>query len=281
MNKKIFLCAINNISSGNCSEDCKFCTQSAKNNIDIERYKYKDISQIVAEAALATKNKAIGYCLVTSGKGLNDKTLEFVIKAAHEVKLNFPNLSLIGCNGTATLDQLIELKKAGIDNYNHNLETSREFYPTITTTHSWEERFETALNAKKAGLKLCSGGIFGLGESDQDRASLIASLKELDPMSIPINFFISNPNLPIKGDKINIEVALDIINTIAQNIPNAMLMVAGGREQIFTNHEKALYTSKASAIVIGDYLTTAGESAKKDLEMIQSLGLELANNCHE
>ena len=281
MSKKIFLCAINNISSGNCSEDCKFCTQSAKNNIDIEKYKYKEISQIVAEAAMATKNKAIGYCLVTSGKGLNDKTLDFVVKAAREVKLNFPNLSLIGCNGTATLEQLKELKKAGIDNYNHNLETSREFYPTITTTHSWEERFQTALNAKEAGLKLCSGGIFGLGESSTDRASLISSLKELNPMSIPINFFISNPKLPIKGDTITLEEAIDIINTIGENIPDAMLMVAGGREQIFTNHESELYNSKASAIVIGDYLTTSGQSAKRDLEIIQSLGLQLANNCHE
>ena len=281
MSKKIYLCAINNISSGNCSEDCKFCTQSARNSVDIKKYKYKSIDKILSEAAQAAANKAIGYCLVTSGKGLNDKTLEFVAKAAYEVKRKFPNLSLIGCNGTASLEQLKELKKAGIDNYNHNLETSREFYPNITTTHTWQERFDTAINAKEAGLKLCSGGIFGLGESLEDRASMINSLQELEPMSIPINFFISNPALPIAGDKIGLEEAIEIINTIGDKIPKAMLMVAGGREQIFSGYEKALYNSKASAIVIGDYLTTSGEVANKDLEIINSLGLSLANNCHE
>ena len=152
-NKTIYLCAISNIESGTCNEDCKFCTQSVKYKADIQRYKKKDIDTIVAEAKTARANKAIGFCLVTAGKGLTQERLEFVCEAARAVKAQNLGLKIIACNGTASLEQLKELKKAGVDNYNHNLETSREFYPTIVSTHSWDERYQTCLNAKEAGLK--------------------------------------------------------------------------------------------------------------------------------
>jgi len=277
--KKIFLCAINNISSGNCSQDCKFCTQSAKNSIDIDKYRYKNIETIVQEAKRAYANKAIGYCLVTAGKGLDDKSLEFVTKSARAVKKALPSLSLIGCNGLASKEQLLELKKAGIDNYNHNLESSKEFYPSIVSTHKWEQRYQTSLNVKEAGLRLCSGGIFGLGESMSDRNSLINSITQLKPHSIPINFFISNDSLPINQPKITQEEAVEIIKKIRVKNPNAMIMIAGGRELIFGNNYKNMFDSGADAIVIGDYLTTNGFKAKHDLDMIDQLGLSLATNC--
>ena len=198
----IYLCAISNISSGNCSEDCKFCTQSAHYNTDINKYKQKDILTIIDEAKKAKQNKAVGFCLVTSGKGLNDKKLEYVCKVAYEVKKNV-DISLIGCNGTASKEQLLELKKSGIENYNHNLETSKEFYPSICSTHSWEERYETCLNAKEVGLNLCVGGILGLGESEKDRYSMLNSIKELNPKSIPLNFYIPNNKLPLLQNSIS------------------------------------------------------------------------------
>ena len=151
---KIYLCAISNIESGTCNEDCKFCTQSVKYKADIQRYKHKSIEQILLEARNVRANGAVGFCLVTAGLGLTDKKTEFIAKVAHAIKSENLGLRLIACNGTATVEQLKELKKAGVDNYNHNLETSRSFYPTICTTHTWDERYQTCLNVKEAGLKV-------------------------------------------------------------------------------------------------------------------------------
>ena len=196
-NNTIYLCAICNIESGTCNEDCKFCTQSVKYKADINRYKKKAIEDIVTEAKQARENKAIGFCLVTAGKGLTDDRLAFVCEAARAVKKENLGLKIIACNGTATLDQLKALKEAGVDNYNHNLETSRDFYPSICTTHHWDERYQTCVDAKKAGLKLVCGGIFGLGESQEDRISMIEAIASLEPMNVPINFFHPNEALPI------------------------------------------------------------------------------------
>jgi len=279
--KKVYLCAINNILSGNCNEDCAFCTQSVKHKANINRYKFKPINQILKEASEAVKNGAIGYCLVTAGKGLDDKKCEFVAKAAFEIKKVFKNLNLIACNGTATLEQLKYLKEHGISSYNHNLETSKEYYPKICTTHTWQERFQTCLNVKSANLKLCSGGIFGLGESLEDRDSLIDSIKELNPNSVPINFFIPNSALPIKKRNINYSEALEVIKKVSNALPNAKIMVAGGREQIFDTEQKELEMFKAGAnsIVIGNYLTVNGLEPELDKIRLKNLGFTIETTC--
>jgi biotin synthase len=276
---KIYLCAIANIESGTCNEDCKFCTQSVKYKADINRYKRKDISDIVREAELSFQNKAVGFCLVTAGKGLNDKRLEFVCKAAYAVKKAVPQLSLIACNGTATVEQLKELKNAGVDNYNHNLETSKEYYSKICTTHSWNERFETCLNIKKAGLNLCSGGIFGMGESETDRLSMLNSLQELNPVSIPLNFFHPNKALPLPNNTLDRQQAFDIIKSTRELLPNSMIMVAGGREITFGNEQYEIFKYGANSIVIGNYLTTEGKVAENDIKTILDLGYEIAKDC--
>jgi len=279
-NKKIYLCAICNIESGTCNEDCKFCTQSVKYHADIARYKKKEIDLIVAEAKKARENKAIGFCLVTAGKGLTDKRLAFVCEAARAVKKENLGLKLIACNGTASLEQLQELKKAGVDNYNHNLETSRDFYPTIVTTHTWDERYQTCLNAKKAGLKLVSGGIFGLGETQEDRISMLESLASLEPMNVPINFFHPNKALPIVSNSVTKEEAFELIELARKMIPNAhKIMVAGGREIMFGEEQYKVFEHGANAVVIGDYLTTVGNQASKDIEAIESFGYSIAQTC--
>jgi len=132
--KQIFLCAINNILSGTCN---KFCTQSVRYHADIERYSYKAIDQIVSEAKEARANGALGYCLVTAGKGLDDKKVDFVARTAEAIKAEVEGLNLIACNGTANKEQLRYLKEHGIDSYNHNLETSERYYPQICQTHGW------------------------------------------------------------------------------------------------------------------------------------------------
>jgi len=281
--KKVFLCAINNILSGNCLEDCKFCTQSVRYKADIKRYKFKPIEQIIKEAKEAKANGAIGYCLVTASKGLDDKKCEEIAKIAHILKKELNDLNLIACNGTATKEQLRHLKAHGVDSYNHNLETSKEYYPEICTTHTWSERYETAQNVKEVGLKLCCGGIFGMGESQKDRNSLIASIASLKPESIPINFYIPNPSLPLKERNINYQEALEIISKVKELMPKARIMVAGGREQVFSNDTKELemFKAGANAIVIGNYLTVAGLKPELDKQRLARLGLEVAVSCHD
>jgi len=275
--KKIFLCAISNIRSGACNEDCRFCTQSVKWGADISRYKEKAVETIVKEAKMAKSNKAAGFCLVTSGKSLDGKTLEYVCRAARAV-LKEVDISIIACNGTADKESLNELKKAGVKIYNHNLETSREYYPKICSTHTWDERFETCENVKSAGLQLCCGGIFGMGESEDDIESMIKSLKKLSPNGIPLNFFIENEKLPLKATH-DREFALKIVRRFANEFKEAIIMLAGGRERVFGNEWTTALKSGANSIVIGDYLTTKGEKADKDLQILIKEGFEIANEC--
>ncbi|GAX88341.1 biotin synthase [Lebetimonas natsushimae] len=274
---KVFLCAISNIRSGACKEDCKFCTQSVRWGADIKRFKEKSIETIVNEAKLAKKNKAAGFCLVTSGKGLDDKTLEYVCRASKAI-LKEVDITLIACNGTATKEALIQLKNCGVKIYNHNLETSQEFYPQICSSHSWDERFITCENIKSVGLKLCTGGIFGMGESEKDRESLINSLKKLNPDGIPINFFIENEKLPLKATH-NKKFAINIIKKIRATFPNSIVMMAGGREIVFGEDWIEGIRAGANSIVIGDYLTTRGERPDRDIEILKNYNIEIADAC--
>ncbi len=276
--KDIFLCAICNIESGTCNEDCKFCTQSVKYKADIVRYKRKAIEQIVEEAKRARANHANGYCLVTAGKGLDDKRLEFVCEAARAVKKENLGLILIACNGTASVEQLKALKEAGVDAYNHNLETAEDFYPEIVTTHTWAERYQTCLNVNEVGLRLVTGGIFGLGETQEQRISMIKSLASLNPRNVPINFFHPNEALPIVENSITREEAFELIELTRKMIPNAeKIMVAGGRELMFGEEQYKVFEHGANAVVIGDYLTTEGRGAKDDIEGIQAAGFDITS----
>lgn len=275
--KTVFLCAICNINSGTCNEDCKFCSQSVRYKADIERYKQKPIEEIVKEAHIARKNGALGFCLVTSNKGLDDKVLEFVSRVAHAINKEDLGLRLIACNGTATKEQLLELKKNGIKAYNHNLETSKNFYPKICSTHPWEERYETCQNVNEAGLVLISGGIFGLGETQEDRISMLSSLRELNPTSVPINFYHHNPALHLEPNPLTRKEALELVKLTREMLPKAQrIMVAGGRELMFGENWGEIFAYGANSIVIGNYLTTAGEKPSKDLQTIQNLGLSIA-----
>lgn len=280
-NEEIFLCAICNVESGTCNEDCKFCTQSVRYKADIQRYTLKSIEQIVLEAAKARANGAVGFCLVTAGLGLTEKKTKFIAQAARAINKENLGLRLIACNGTATVEQLKELKAAGISNYNHNLETSRDFYPTICTTHSWDERYQTCLNVKAAGLKLVCGGIFGMGETQEDRISMLEAINSLDPMNVPLNFFHPNEALPIVKNTINREEAFDLITLARKMIPNAhKIMVAGGRELMFGDEQYEIFKRGANAFVIGDYLTTTGRTPKDDVEALESYGYKIAKNFH-
>lgn len=277
MSEKIFLCSICNINSGTCLEDCKFCSQSVRYKADIERYKQKDMELIKKEAINARDNGALGFCLVTADKGLNDKTLQFVCDVAKEVQSVAPELRLIACNGTASVEQLLTLKAAGIKAYNHNLETSEAFYPQICTTHPWSERYETCQNVNKAGLVLISGGIFGLGETQEDRESMLASLASLNPTSVPINFYHHNEALELSPNSLEVDEALALVRLTRATLRDAQrIMIAGGRELMFGKRQNEIFENGANSIVIGNYLTTSGRAMNKDLDMLKSLDLEVA-----
>ena len=279
MSEKIFLCSICNINSGTCKEDCKFCSQSVRYKADIERYKQKPIDAICQEAVAARDNGALGFCLVTAEKGLTDKTLKFVCQVAKEVQKAAPELRLIACNGTATLEQLLLLKEAGIKAYNHNLETSETFYPQICTTHPWSERYETCKNVNAAGLVLISGGIFGLGETQEDRISMLQALKSLNPTSVPINFYHHNVALELNPNPLQVDEALALIRLTREILCDAQrIMVAGGRELMFGSRQAEIFQNGANSIVIGNYLTTKGRVMRQDLQMLASLGLDIAKS---
>ena len=282
MSDKVFLCAISNINSGTCSEDCKFCSQSVRYKADIDRYKQKPIAAIIEEARAAKASGALGFCLVTAHKGLDERTLDFVCEAAESVNASVPGLRLIACNGTASVAQLETLKRAGVKAYNHNLETSRAFYPQICTTHSWDERYATCENVNAAGLKLISGGIFGLGETQEDRLSMLESLRTLDPVSVPINFYHHNPALPLRPNPLQADEALELVALARRTLPGAeRIMVAGGRELMFGERQHEIFAAGANSIVIGNYLTTAGRDRNADLEMLKALGLRVAERVGE
>ena len=277
MSKNIFLCAISNINSGTCNEDCKFCSQSVKYKADIERYIQKPIEDIVEEAKAARASGALGFCLVTANKGIDTKVLNFVCDVAQAVSSAVPELRLIACNGTASVEQLLTLKEAGIKAYNHNLETAESFYPEVCTTHPWRERYETCENVNKAGLTLITGGIFGMGESQEQRISMLESLKSLNPTSVPLNFYHHNPALPLQPNPLTADEALELITLARTIIEDAdRIMVAGGRELMFGARQSEIFEAGANSIVIGNYLTTQGRDKQSDLEMLKELGFKVA-----
>jgi biotin synthase len=220
---------------------------------------------------------ALGFCLVTARKGLDDKTLDFVCNVAHTLSREVPRLRLIACNGTATLEQLLELKAAGIKAYNHNLETSQNFYPSICTTHPWSERYETCENVNASGLTLISGGIFGMGETHKDRVDMLHSLKELNPTSVPLNFYHHNPALPLNPSPLSVDESLELIRLSRTILDKAdRIMIAGGREITFGTRQEEIFAAGANSIVLGNYLTTAGREAHTDLEMMRNMGFSIA-----
>ncbi|CAD7286241.1 biotin synthase [Campylobacter suis] len=278
--KQIMLCAISSLSCGVCDEDCGYCTQNINSKVKISRYHIKSQEQVVAEAKRASANHALGFCLVTSGARLDDDKTEQVAKIARAVSKECPELMLIACNGMASREQLSELKNAGVFSYNHNLETSREYFSKICTTHSWDERWQTNLDAKSVGLELCCGGIYGLGESESDRVSLRVSLAELAPFSSPINFFMPSDGLSIKQEILSADEAFKIIDDSVKALPNTRLMIAGGRERVLGERQYEIFSHGVVAIVLGDYLTQKGEDMSEDVRCLKELGYTFASKCH-
>lgn len=275
--KKVFLCSISSVSSGACGEDCAYCNQSVKYGKNAQIYKYKDKSEVLSEAQNLAKFGTSGFCLVTSGRELTSKKCEYVADLAHSLKAKLPKMFLIACCGIADKESLAHLKQSGIDSYNHNLECAESYFPRICTTHSFESRFETCQNALSVGLKLCSGGIYGVGESVAQRIELLRALRELNPHSSPINFYIPNASLPLANAIMSRDEALEVIIMARELLRDSILMLAGGREVVFGRNQREIFKYGIDAIVLGDYLTTHGEAPRKDIEMLSNYNLKIGN----
>ena len=268
------ICSIVNAKSGRCVEDCSFCAQSSSFKTDAPETELMSVEEMVAAAKEAEAFGANEFSIVASGTKMDDRQeLDKVIAAVRRIKAE-TKLETCCSLGLMELADLKELKAAGLDRCHHNLETAASFFNKIVTTHTYEDEVKAVQNAKEAGLQVCVGGIFGMGETFAQRVELAFSIRELGTQSLPINFL-----KPIEGtglDHLETIEYYDALKTIALLrlvLPKIDLFVCGGREEVMTDKQEQLFSAGANGILGGNYLTTKGQDPKRDIEMIQSLGL--------
>ncbi|RRJ65661.1 biotin synthase BioB [Paenibacillus oralis] len=272
--KKVKLNMIITAKSGLCPEDCGYCSQSIVSAAPVAKYTLLDKESLLAGAREALQRKAGTYCIVASGRGPTDKELEQVAEAVKEIRETMP-LKICACLGLLKADQAKRLSEAGVHRYNHNLNTSRANYPSITTTHTYDQRLETVNIAKAHGMSPCSGVIIGMGETDREIVEMAFALRELDADSIPINFLNAIPGTPL--ERAERTAALKALKTLALFrfiCPSKEIRVAGGRETSLRSLQPlSLYA--ANSLFVGDYLTTEGQDVALDHRMIEDLGFEI------
>ncbi len=274
------LCSIVNIKSGNCSENCSFCSQSSHHpGQDSPVYGLKTQEEILAQAKSAAAAGAKRFCLVSQGRGIkynSPKSQEFeqILATVKEIIVQ-TNIKPCCALGELTLEQAQELKEAGVTRYNHNLEASENFFPKIATTHSWSDRVATVKNLKAAGIQACTGGIMGMGESWSDRVDLAFALRELEVESVPLNLLNPRSGTPLaQQNKLDPYQALKAIAIFRFILPHQIIRYAGGREAVMGELQNMGLKAGINAMLIGHYLTTLGQPPEKDSDMLESLGLE-------
>jgi biotin synthase len=268
---KVDLCTIINGRSGKCSENCKFCAQSAHHNTGIKEYAFLDPDIILEDCKKNESNGVHRYSIVTAGRSLTGTDFDKAIEA-YEKMHEECNVNLCASHGFLTEEEFIRLKKAGVTMYHENIETSKKNFPNICTTHSYEDKIEEIKLAQKVGLKVCSGGIIGMGETWEDRIDMAISLSELGVVSIPINVLMIIKGTPFGNlEKISHD---DILRTIAifrYINPTAYIRMAAGRNY-FADGGTKIFLSGANATITGDMLTTVGNNTKQDKIMLTKLG---------
>jgi len=272
--KKVKLNMIINAKSGHCPEDCGYCSQSIVSTAPIKKYTMLDKETLLAGAREAMRRQAGTYCIVASGRGPTDKELDQVVDAVKEIRETMP-LKVCACLGILKKEQAEKLAKAGVHRYNHNLNTSRTNYPSITTTHTYDQRVETVQQVKQHGMSPCSGVIIGMGESDREIVEMAFALRELDADSIPINFLNAIAGTPLeKAGRIPPLKALKVIALFRFICPSKEIRVAGGREvNLRSLQPLSLYA--ANSLFVGDYLTTEGQEVSTDHQIIEDMGFEI------
>ncbi len=265
------LCSIINAKSGRCSEDCRFCAQSAHYQTEAPVYPLQGKAQILTAAREAQKIGASRFSLVTSGRGLASDDLAQVLEIIRAIRKEV-GISVCASLGILSESELRQLKEAGLSRYHHNLETSREFFPQVCTTHSFADRVATIKAAQAAGLSVCSGGIFGLGESEADRLSMAMSLVECEIDSVPINILIPLSGTPCAGlPPLAIAEILRAIALYRLILPQAAIRLAAGRESALADFLSSAFMGGADGMMIGGYLTQRGRSPEADLQFSEDI----------
>jgi biotin synthase len=266
-----------NAKSGACPEDCAFCSQSVRYNTGVDVYAFLDQDEIL-EAARATRAAgATQFCIVVAVRGPEERLLRKVIEAVDMVQRE-TGLEVACSLGLLQPEQAKRLADAGVRRYNHNLESCREVFPQICTTHSYDDRVETALLAKEAGMELCCGGILGMGETLEQRVDFAFELAELGPCEVPINLLDPRPGTPMVGqDTLSPREALQAIALFRLILPDAWLRLAGGRERVLGELQGMGLVAGANALIVGNYLTTTGRSAEEDHALLEALGMPVAD----
>ncbi|MDR2616538.1 MAG: biotin synthase BioB [Endomicrobium sp.] len=269
---KVKVCSIINAKSGQCSENCKFCAQSAFNKTEVKVYPLVDTEKIKEISTKALDDVGC-FGIVSSGNFLNDNEIEKLCEMFKQHK----KVSHLGVSiGRISDESFKKLKEAGIKKMHHNLETSENFYPNICSTHSYKERVDTIKRAKNFGFEICSGGLFGIGESLKDRIDLAFTLKEIGSDSVPMNFF-----MPIKGlalEHLPVMLPIEILKTIAIYriiLQTPDIMVCGGREMHLRDLQSWIFQAGANGMMTGGYLTTTGRDIITDRQMVKDLDMEL------
>jgi biotin synthase len=271
----IDICAIVSAKTGACPEDCAYCAQSSRSSSDSPVFPLIDKKIVLDKAAEAKQGGAKRFCIVTSGRKVKGAEITKIADMISEVRA----LGLLPCATLGLLgeEELLSLKEAGLDRFHHNIETSERFFPAICTTHTYREKLKTIAAVKSTGLSLCCGGIFGLGETWQDRIDMGIALREIGPDSIPLNFLI-----PIRGTRLGsrsqlepIE-ALRIISLFRLLLPGKEIRICGGRLQTLGELNSLIFLAGADGILSGNYLTTTGRSFEDDMRLIGQLGLEIS-----
>jgi len=266
---------IRNARSGLCTEDCAYCSQSAKAAGKKEKYPLQSVDELVDGAQSAHSMGAVRYCIVTSGRGPKEDELRIVSEAAKKIKGRF-NIQICASLGSISKKQAQTLKDAGIDRFNHNLETSARFFSNICSTHTYKDRLRTVMAVKAAGLELCCGGLIGMGESLEDRVDLAFAMREVDADSIPVNFLDPRPGTRLAALKrISARDALRALSMFRFVNPDREIRVAGGREACL-GALQALALFAANSIFTNGYLTTGGQGYQADLAMIESAGFHIS-----
>lgn len=268
---KIELCNIMNAKSGMCTEDCKFCAQSARHSTGVSVYPLKGKDDMIKAASRAKEIGAERFDIVTSGDSLKVDEIKRIAETVAEIR---GKVEIKMCASLGKIDEegLALLKESGLSRYHHNIETSPNFYKKIVTTHSFQDRLDTIQTAKRVGLEVCSGGIIGMGESWQDRIDMALLLKELDVTSVPINILV-----PIKGTplgKIASFSCIDAIKTIALFriiLKDKIIKIAAGRESILKDFQAMAFMAGANGMLIGGYLTLKGREVEEDWRLIEEV----------
>jgi biotin synthase len=273
---RIECCALSNIKSGHCSEDCKFCGQSGHYKTDAPVYPQISVEAIAAQAKQAESMGATEFCLVSSGQGATqEKEFQVVLDAVRRIRKE--TTLQVDCSlGFLTDEQMKQLKEAGITRNNHNLESSRGHFEKVCTTHTYEQRMDHVKRAGQHGIHPCSGGILGMGESPKDRIDLAFELKKLNADCVPMNFLNPRPGTPLGN--VPPLAPMEIILYIALYrliLPKCVIKIAGGREVNLRDLQAMALQAGANGLVLGNYLTTMGRNPAQDIQMMKDLGFEL------